>query len=162
MNSMMTIDPGMFCGWAYWEDGRLIEYDQITIKHKDLDKDLEDLFEQISRVFSSRRPDRIIVEYPNMWANSATSAAASASGDLLKLAAMVGGIIACGHTSEARSVTTVLPVKWKGQLDKDAVKVRVKRALGIEEKSSHINDAIGIGLWALGNFKIENKSRPFA
>jgi Holliday junction resolvasome RuvABC endonuclease subunit len=158
---MISIDPGMHTGWAYWEDGELADYGQYSIKHDDLGKDLHALFQDISMLFARLKPDRILVEFPNMWAGSAVSAAASASGDLLKLAAMVGGIMALGHEIGS-TVSIVLPAKWKGQLDKDAVKVRVKRSLGIDEKSSHMNDAIGIGLWALGKFRIENKSRPFS
>lgn len=161
MISMITIDPGMHTGWAYWEDGELKDYSQTTIKHKDLIHDLGELLSAMTPIIASYSPNRVIVEYPNMWAGSSVSAAASASGDLLKLAAMVGMIIAIAQTNGAH-VTTVLPAKWKGQLDKDAVKVRVKRALGVDERSSHINDAIGIGLWVLGRFKVENKSRPFA
>ncbi len=162
MSRWMSVDPGMNLGWAFWTDKTLVEYDQILAKHTTLEKDLVFLFKEFEQVLYYKGPlDKVIIEYPGVWAGSQVSAAANASGDLIKLGAVVGGIAALCVAMKAE-VVFVNAGKWQGQLSKDAVKIRVRRALGIEERSSHINDAIGIGLWTQGRFKIANKSRPFS
>lgn len=161
MATLISVDPGMNLGWAYWVEGDLIDYGQITAKHRTLAEDLFYLFHEFDDVALRLQPEKVLIEYPNVWEGSAVSAAAQASGDLLKLAAIVGGIGAISACHGA-DVAYVLPGKWKGQMGKDAVKMRVRRALGVEERSSHMNDAIGIGLWSFGKFKIANKSRPFS
>lgn len=154
----LTIDPGMHTGWALWIDGGLAEWGQITVKHKTLEADLRYAFSEFRDLVHGLRPDQVFIEYPGVWGSSATSMASALSGDLIKLATMVGGF--CSLCYPAR-FHLIPPMHWKGQLNKEAVKLRVKRATQVDERSSHINDAIGIGLHIYGRFQQRNPVRPF-
>jgi hypothetical protein len=76
------------------------------------------------------------------------------SGSLVKLAVHVGRVIQIcrDHHLEVHLV----PVNtWKGQMDKRATVYRICKRLHVEKdfyKSEHIWDAVGIGLWARGQF----------
>lgn len=156
---MLSIDPGMHTGWALWVDGTITDYGQITAKHKTLESDLLYLFQEFKSLLKIVLPDSVFIEYPGVWGDSATSMASALSGDLIKLATTVGGFAALCAPAKFHLIP---PNHWKGQMSKEAVKIRVKRATGIEERSSHINDAIGIGLHILGRFQQRNATRPFS
>lgn len=160
--TFLTVDSGMNTGWAYWVDGELINYGQVTIKHAQLASDISSMISKVRDVVLAYPDlDAAYLEYPHAWAGSATSEAASASGDLIKLGALVGVVATVIECYTSAKCSYILPYKWKGQLGKDAIKFRVARALGVDERSSHINDAIGIGLHVLGKLKIPNESKPF-
>lgn len=153
----LTVDPGMNTGWALWGDSNLLKYGQFMQKHLALEEDLKNLFNNFKNLIQETKPHRVYLEYPGVWQNSYVSMAAVNSGDLLKLAAIVGGYASLSNCS----VHFISPNTWKGQLSKDAVKFRVNRSTGISEKSSHINDAIGIGLFIFKKLNQINQSKPF-
>ena len=157
---LLTVDPGMATGWAIWEGPNPRKpsiYGQIRVAHSNLETDLSELFKRFTEI---QICERVCIEYPGIWQHSATSMVAAFSGDLIKLATIVGGFAAIAKRSDA-ILTLLPPQRWKGQLSKDAIKMRVKRATGIDERSSHINDAIGIGLYLLGLLSVPNIGRPF-
>ncbi len=157
----LSVDPGMNTGWAHWSDKHLVEYGQITAKHKTLSEDLVYLSEHFGQLLLRLQPDKVYLEYPGFWGGSSTSMASLSSGDLVKLAAITGVYIGLAAAYNALPVL-ITPQEWKGQMPKEGVKVRVQRALGVIERSSHMNDAIGIGLHVTGRFKVRNETRPFS
>lgn len=165
INGILTVDPGMNTGWAFWSGlaTRPIEYGQITARHKGLTEDLAFLFQRFGELRKAEwNFQRVVIEYPGLWGSSAASMASAASGDLIKLAAVVGGYAAIAVRDWTAEITLISPYLWMKQMSKDAVKLRVQRATGIEERSSHVNDAIGIGLHLRNKLTVPNESRPFS
>ena len=101
----------------------------------------------------------LVVENPELQEGSRKGLAAKNSGGLLKLTLLTGMIIGA-VASEFRTMTLVTPSAWKGQLPKDVSFSRVARAIGDpakvevlkKDRGLHMADAVGIGLWALGEF----------
>lgn len=140
---MISIDPGVKgCGVAVWRHGTLIgaayetDSDPRMLAHKvptndDTDGDL-------------------VIEMPQVYARSKSKGDPN---DLIKLAVMVGRILQSNQGLQ----WVYLPRQWKGQVPKDILTERTKRALTNLEldrvylpkaPSLHHNvwDAIGIGL----------------
>lgn len=158
MSTLLSIDPGMNTGWAFWDSGRLVDYGVIKLKHQSLEVDLIHASMAYSTIFTTWKPERVAIEYPGIWGGSTVSMASAFSGDLIKLAAMVGCYVSI---SMEASIRLIPPNKWMGQLNKEAVAIRVTRATGLEIKSSHINDAIGIGLFLYNKLHVQNITKPF-
>lgn len=163
MKNMLTIDPGMNTGLALWNGEDLLSVHQITVKHT---HNVED-FCVLAKEFEHFLWDectclhKVVIEYPGLWAGSAVSMAAASSGDLVKLATMVGILLGVLRTVDHVGTPEILlpsPQGWKGQLPKEGVEMRVRRALGRSWSTTHMNDAVGIGLHILGKFTIQNSS----
>lgn len=92
---------------------------------------------------------RIVIEFPELFASSAKSTASASKGNLFQLTYLVGllGAVAADYTGEPPELIT--PRQWKGQLPKEVVIRRMLRAYG-HEYSSHAADAVGIGLHLQG------------
>lgn len=97
----------------------------------------------------------VYCEFPGLF-NTAGSHMATAKGDIFKLAFLVGVYANVAHMHQA-AFYSVEVAKWKGQMSKDAVAHRIAKRLHEEPWSypSHSNDAVGIGLWAKGQFTIK-------
>ena len=97
----------------------------------------------------------LVIEFPGHWASSGRSQAATARGDLLKLAYLCGAIDTAAR-GEGMYVSIVSPSEWKGQLTKTAVwarlEKRVPESMPLRRTSSHEPDAIGIAAWKVGLF----------
>ena len=84
---------------------------------------------------------------------------AASSGALVKLVFLVGSINQALYETKYISCHQVTPIQWKGQLPKDVAAKRIMRILGDdipdvpgEPLNNHVIDAIGIGLYLLGEF----------
>lgn len=162
MKNMLTIDPGMNTGLALWNGDDLLAVHQITVKHRNKAEDFQELGDQFREFLSEAGwLDVVAIEYPGLWAGSAVSMASAASGDLMKLSVMVGVLLGSIYAEELCTGAAILlpsPQDWKGQLPKEGVEMRVRRALGRSWSTTHMNDAVGIGLHILGKFTIQNSS----
>lgn len=84
-------------------------------------------------------------------------------GDLIKLAIVAGITMATAAQSGCKSICTLLPREWKGQLPKDIMIDRIKGRLSLEELAvvkmpvksvaHNVFDGIGIGLSRLGRLE---------
>jgi hypothetical protein len=94
-------------------------------------------------------PALVIVEGVEYWQGNFKSDVAARNQDLVKLAYLAGGY---GHACARKGVSwAFLPApKWKGQLNKEATALRVKRANGQTYIGTHRTDAVGIGLSFMG------------
>ena len=94
---------------------------------------------------------RVIIENVELWGGSEISYASASSGDLFKLAFVVGCLI---HDFRRQGciVYIVSPKKWKGQLNYEKLRFILKERFKIETKNDHTASAIVIGLWAKGVF----------
>lgn len=99
--------------------------------------------------------DRVIIEYPVVYPKSDQQ---KNPNDVLDVAAAGSAVASRFRHSDVESV---FPRDWKGQVPKDVMLDRIKRALHLEGWSERIQktnksdtedilDACGIGLWRLG------------
>lgn len=147
MVKTIAIDPGVArTGWAVFNDAKL--FASGTIKGKS-SGDICDEVEILILAHSWDGTDiTFVIECPKDWQTS-RSKAASASGDLMKLAFLTGmlagnasRILKNGHTKMVETA------QWKGQLSKAAVRKRLEKKYTFSEKALDDEvDAIGIGDW---------------
>jgi len=135
----LTIDPGDNTAVCSWKNGAYV--DIITFRNC--------LSELPCLLFSSFFS--IIIENVNLWGGSSVSYASAASGDLFKLAMLIGALIQ-KFRSKGFSVYLVNPVKWKGQLNQTQLQNILLKKFHITVNNEHEVSAIGIGLWAKGLF----------
>lgn len=111
----------------------------------------------VLEVASYLRPESravLVPEWPEFRPGSAVGHAAASGGAVFKLAFLCGMYQTQSRVEGGRCV--LAPVStWKGNLPKDLVTKRLKRAVGAEDSegtpiASHAWDAVGIGLWYLG------------
>jgi len=148
---MITVDPGVTgTGIAVWYPGQNTPYITHTItppwKWKDWLSKAEYVAQDFKEYIVPKAPSLVLCEAPEFW-TSGKGLASAASQDLLKLTHMVGLIHAIAHFETPAIFRMVEARKWKGQLSKRQVADRIKRDIGEEYDSSHVTDAVGIGLW---------------
>jgi len=154
----ITIDPGLEFGYALWD---FLEYQKNNPrslfsagifksgsgwKNKLLSTtySLSDLCE----VYKIRKA---VIEQPQFFASSGGTMVA-ARGDLIKLS-MAAGAVAGVVGLYCRNVIFAPVTTWKGQLPKKIVEQRIFQIYDQDlpvPLSSHMWDAVGIGLWDLG------------
>lgn len=134
-------------------------YGQITLPRRkvkwSMEMELSYMWDQFAQIWEKLltlgygRPLDVVLESLEHWGTDEASLAAIRSGKLFKLAYLIGGY---AHVSRhlCASVHLVKAREWKGQMDKDATKIRVRMAIGKEFGSSHVTDAIGMGLSLMG------------
>jgi len=156
-NVFMTIDPGDNTGWAIWLDKKLITSGVFKNKFHESDEvrllQMHHHFYSVLHGFNLLRPyntiEVVYIEGVSIWAGSLKSITAATSGKLTRLFYLVGVYMTICWEQKARP-EVILPQRWKGQMDKLAVKKRVKRAIDMEFKTDHETDAVGMGLHLLG------------
>jgi len=155
------VDPGLMgTGFAFWDNlllssicpspspptmhGRWMPKRGVQWQAK-----FDDCIRCVEEWLGMTAPSIIVcIEAPELWTGSAKSIASAASGKLLKLAYLVGGMVHVCHQMEIECVH-LSPGDWKGQLPKEAMQKRVTRMLGCTFKE-HEYDAVGMGLSAMG------------
>lgn len=154
-----TIDPGDNTGWAYWNGTDKPISGSFTFPNG-----IKDRTEQISALAytfhklilvtltSGKKIEEIVIEEVALWEGSLNSMTSAKRGTLFKLAYTVGAYIDRAGMNNI-PVKLVKPQSWKGQLDDEAVLLRVQLITGIECSNFHQSSAIGIGLNEAGIFK---------
>jgi hypothetical protein len=153
---VISIDPGLTgTGYAVFGKRGLIRCGVLTAPRgwEWYDKirwycdELETIYERQS--ITARQP--IVLELPEFF-QSAGGQLTARSQALVKLSMLTGAIHYCLGVG-----VLITPTKWKGQLPKEVVVKRLRKRLGTAvlnrvKPSSHAWDAIGIGLYYLGEF----------
>jgi hypothetical protein len=171
---LLSIDPGTkLAGYAVFDTSDLTpnpvylkQYGFIRVGVKiGLEARLFHLAVKLAKVLTECKPSMMVIEFPQFQGGIKGNAAAR-QGTTLDVAAACGCIlnnwIWYGREWAVRGVTLPLPVfvhpvKWKGQLPKEATMTRCSETYGIEwsKKNEHnIADAIMIGDWWLKEEKI--------
>lgn len=153
---VITCDMGKNTSIAYWDafTGKLLCIKALRFSDLDVVKIPQyalDTMNKINSYFKKRKHSDaqiklIILEGVSVWGNSARSTVANKTQSLTKLAYYVGGVAALCKVGG-------IPVKiqnaqeWKGQLSKEATRLRVLRVYPeLNTHSEHSIDAVGIGL----------------
>ena len=154
---MVCVDPGVRgCGVAEFTEGNLTRAAYVK-NPREAGRGYEVHRTMARAVWNWVGPfsgvGRIVIELPRIYPGSAQQK--GDLNDLLDLAG-VGGAIASSCTTVVESV---FPADWKGQVPKEAMTERIKRACTPEEKaraekcaaslSHNLWDAVGIGLHKL-------------
>lgn len=162
---VLFVDPGIVgTGWAFFPyidtcAGKVYyppsEYGAINPKRSfsEWDAKVADICTWFDGLCSARKPKIVVLEYQEMWGASATSYASVQKGDLLKLTFLTGGLAEVARRNGARIPILVQAKKWKGQLPKSVVLVRIGKRFPTLKTNlipNHASDAIGMGLAAQG------------
>lgn len=149
----ITIDPGLTgTGWAVWDHRVLCESGSISGGDGEWHERATHITDAIATIAMLAKISKAYYELPQFIQSRYE---VNASGDLIKLT-ICAGMIAGRLTSQAL-VTPVRIIDWKGQLDKKLTLARVKLALSkrggkLTGTTTHEADAVGIGLYLLGEF----------
>jgi len=151
-NDILSVDPGFNTGWAFWKGDSYPITGVITPDKKSSSIEkigyIGNCFEYL---LIKWKPSLVIIE--DQWFNqySLKSLTSVSSGAFKKLTWMAGALIyLC--ISKNISVETILPIKWKGNMNDSMVKKRVELIIHTCYSNSHIADAVGIGLHYAGKF----------
>jgi hypothetical protein len=146
---LLSIDPGIHTGCAVWENNELQYADFFEITGSTIEEKLMNLSWELNKVFDMiTRPIKIVLEGVQ-YQHSVKGVTSTLRGDTFLLAYQVGLI---SGIAVARKIDfkIILPSEWKGQLTKEATRLRVLRALPELKKwkkvSSHVMDSIALGL----------------
>lgn len=145
MVRLLAVDPGTNAlGWALFGGKDLLEAGLLR------GKDVQDILRDLP---SLPAHDNVIVEVPRIYPRGPAR-----PNDLIGLA-VVAGAAAARAPGDA---TFVFPHQWKGQVPKEIHHRRIflqladselekVRLRGVPKSLIHnVNDAIGLGLWAVG------------
>ena len=100
-------------------------------------------------VFDEYGSSLVVIEFPQLWSGSAKSQASAEKGSLMKLSYLIG-MIGQVLAQDKINMLLVSPMEWKGQMSKDVVIRRTKRAFAGWSPRSHDADAVGMALSARG------------
>jgi len=145
MNKLITIDPGKTIGLACFESGELVSVDE----HKP--KRLLDAARFIA-LCCPYIPFDLAIELPQVYPVQRWKGDPN---DLITVALQAGVILGAVYAYIA-TLYIIKPSEWKGSTPKAISKERTlakltagERAHVQKKSSTHIMDAIGLGLWIL-------------
>lgn len=142
-----TIDPGINTGIALWEDHVKLPVCKFIAVKSGIGEinQLESLCKGFYTIVLGCSARECVIESDEFWKGSLKSETSATRGNLSLLSHIVGayfGVCSILHVK----CSFIKAREWKGQMSKEIVARRVEMALGIRYSSSHITDAVGIGL----------------
>lgn len=157
MEMTLAIDPGTKAtGWAVF-DGRKLSMAGLLRA-----KDAAHMAQELALLSSSLRLPAayygLYIERPQVYSRYRTQADPN---DLIGVALVAGAALGI-FSPFAQGVSMPRPMDWKGQLPKEIHHRRIFAELDLEERRGvelggvpkslihNVNDAIGLGLWAVG------------
>lgn len=170
-DNTLFIDPGFNTGMVFCKSnksGILLELISINAPgtYYDIDYRYEVICKQLFESIERNQVNQIICEDIFFRAGSMKSIGAVMSQDLFKTPQIIGMIRACSIFNKIRFLTIHAHI-WKGQLNDEAVKIRVvQKILPILTRdtwfdnatlNSHLCAALGIMLHHVGLFNQEKK-----
>jgi hypothetical protein len=140
-----TVDPGKMTAIALWDrDWNMLSIEQQPIETPAGAYSFAKFF-----LIKHKYIEKFIIERVEIWASSSKSMASATSGDLSKLAYIVGALSAAIETQKV-PVELISPLKWKGQMNYKQLRNILLVKFGIKTTSDHKASAIGIGLHLKG------------
>lgn len=141
---VLAIDPGLHkMGLAYFnERSRKLEYTEVVKANGNLDKALMEVRKSLTGNVIT-----VVIEEPQQFLSSRKGMAASNSGAVVKLIALVYSIREMAIMMKKKIVLAPV-IRWKGQVPKEIVWKRLRRrGYKLDNLSSDEKDAVGIGVW---------------
>lgn len=158
---VLTVDCGSNLGWAAWERSTWRKkvapiaagiFSREAGPWKRSMHNVLDKFEaQVLKEYRGIRA--VLIEEPSFFQSEGGQTCAR-SGGLVKLVASYGALLCMIERVHHIPVEPIPVNDWKGQLPKHITAKRIKDILGdtFPIESSHVYDAVGIGLYAKGHF----------
>ena len=157
MANLLAIDPGLHKTGLAFFNNRKLDHTLLLKPPKSADTDwLENLDWVMCRLkelllSKDTQLDVVVIEQPQQFVTSRKGSAASNSGAVIKLTALVHSMrqaVLIGGL-ECHLVPVI---KWKGNVPKHITAMRLKRAgYDLEGLSLDEVDAVGLGCWYLKN-----------
>lgn len=156
MTRLLCIDPGTRkMGMAEFKvnhkarTAKLTRYFVVLVpKSSGAWRDRIDLMANEAMSFcNTHKPHIVLIEEPQLFLGSAKGRAASNSGAVLKLVAMVYCMVGALKALITDKVITVPVRSWKGNVPKSITQKRVAKYWGCKSGDDNITDAVGIGDW---------------
>lgn len=157
---VLFLDPGLTgTGWAYFGQintkartfvAPLDSGVNIPKQSRQWEGRVDTLCAWFAGLCVSTHPSLVVLEFPELWINSAVSFSSATRGDLFKLTYLIGGLGEVARRASNNLPILVSPRDWKGQLPKDVVIRRIKRRFPNLKLDNHEADAVGMGLAAQG------------
>jgi len=161
LNNTITVDPGWNTGMAYW----IGDYTPLVFVIKEPPKRkkikleptrLAYMFTEFKSFLMSKKVKLCVIEGVELWAGNVRSMTSASRGDLFALAYIVGGYLSICQQLGIRT-KLVYPrgnkakekIRWKGQLDNEALDERIMMINGVTYKE-HVREAVGIGFSIMG------------
>lgn len=150
---LLAIDPGLNgTAWALFRSGRFINSSTLrSPKDCKWPDSLAWFGSQVRQIANTNHADVVAIEWPEFH-QSAGGMVVAKSGSLIKLTSLAGALY--GFLNEFP--VELVPVRaWRGQVPEAVIKKRIRRRLGDEAdriKTVHEWDAVGIGLYWMGDF----------
>jgi len=145
-DKLFAIDPGTSkSGWAFFDDGVLIECGLVTDEGDPFDR-CESIARTLYYLVSSHQPTRVLCEYPHKGGPGMRSK------NITILFHFCGMIQAYMNHIQV-PVEFIEPAIWKGQVPKDKhqpkiiKKVKQKYDMDASDWKEDVVDAVGIGMW---------------
>lgn len=154
----LFIDPGFNTGLIIWG---VNNFKHHTLKNNDTKETLlfrvHNLIDQLDEFVAFNAVSFVVLEYQSYWQGSVRSDISAKTGKLLDLTLLTGHYCQYFH-SIGIPIELVQPNQWKGQLNDNTVKARIKKITGIDNlPNSHVRDAFGMSLYKMGVFSNDKK-----
>lgn len=169
--NFVAVDPGLRgCGVAIFTRGTLMRaaYVKNSMESGRGYAAHAAMADAVDKWMTTREPlntSDIIIEFPQIY--GASTSKKGDDNDLLDLAGVGGAIASMFNTMR---ILSPHPRDWKGQVPKETMTERIRRALSDTERANiekcpaslmhNVLDAAGIGLWQLG--RLNKKVYPHA
>ena len=146
----LTVDPGYHTGWATWAKEGILKPKMFgTIVNLHRENDWADRMNTMAAAFDAivrgQQVKTVCLEFVALWELSMKSRTSAVKGDTFRLAYLIGGYGKVAHDNHCNLIL-IQPDQWKGNMDKNVLSLRVKRATG-HIYEDHVCDAVGIGLY---------------
>lgn len=147
-----SIDPGLSgTGVTFWGHSEGNPTDRRpTAVYSLRGKTAEDYMAKIASLILKCNPSFIVIEEAEYFSGDERGEVTVRSGSLVKLAMFIGSLreLCRSHKVIFELVT---PMRWKGQLSKEIIELRIKRIWPeCPATSEHAWDSVGIGFWKIG------------
>jgi len=156
LSGTITIDPGRNTGIAIWYGNKYPEIFEISTPKKYTSTSmLPYLQEAFIDIIRGHKIEKAIIEGVDYRENSLLSKMSSSQGYLSVLSYVVGIYHSILSANLVKDIKILIAQEWKGNLTKEATAERVRLINGLTYSSSHVTDAVAIGLsqtelWYLG------------
>ena len=146
-----SIDPGLGgTGVCIWYQSEAVPIKVYSIKCSTQ----KDYMHRIRYILIEHQITSVLIEEATYFSGSLVGQVSTTSGAIFKLSRFIGALEMLCDTYHIEH-DLVLPVQWKGQLDKKNTERKIREILpNIEIKAGHDHafDSVGIGLNLLGKF----------
>jgi hypothetical protein len=152
-DNILAMDPGTHrTGWCLMSQKTAVirKADFMASVEKNWKKNCQNMWIKFDQLLIDTHPNTIVFEIPEYW-GGVIGQSARESGSVHKLFFLLGGYFRAALEG-SRQIEWVTPSGWKGQMNKDMIRRRLKirypdQGDWLENLDHNAMDAIGIAYW---------------